>query len=86
MPGIARQGVDVAGGQDAAGSPNVFVDKKPVVRIGDAVTGHGKGEHASPVMSAGSGNVFANGIGVCRSGDAASCGHTTSGSSDVIAN
>ena len=87
MPGIARDdGQDVAGGALIQGSSNVFVENKPVVRIGDAVAGHGRSPHNSPTMSAGSGNVFANGIGVCREGDAASCGHTASGSGTVFAN
>ncbi len=87
MPGVARDaGTDVAGGADIQGSGDVFVENKPVVRIGDAVAGHGRGPHAGPVMSAGSGNVFANNIGVCRAGDPASCGHPTSGSGSVFAN
>jgi uncharacterized Zn-binding protein involved in type VI secretion len=36
-------------------------------------------------MASGSGSVIVNGIGVCRAGDSATCGHTASGSSDVIA-
>jgi uncharacterized Zn-binding protein involved in type VI secretion len=87
MPGIARDaGTDVAGGAIIQGSGNVFVEGKPVVRIGDAVAGHGRGPHAGPVMAAGSGNVFANGIAVCRAGDPATCGHPASGSSNVFAN
>ena len=85
MPGVTRKGTDSAGGSLAAGSPNVFVDGAAAVRIGDAVTGHGDAPHNSPTMSAGSGSVFVNGIGVCRAGDAATCGHTASGSGDVIA-
>lgn len=87
MPGVARDaGTDVAGGADIQGSPNVSVENKPVVRIGDLIAGHGKPPHSSPVMVGGSGNVFANNIGVCRAGDSASCGHPTSGSGTVFAN
>jgi uncharacterized Zn-binding protein involved in type VI secretion len=87
MPGIARDaGTDVAGGAITQGSGNVFANNKPVVRIGDAVAGHGRGPHAGPKMSAGSGSVFANSIGVCRAGDSASCGHPASGSGNVFAN
>jgi uncharacterized Zn-binding protein involved in type VI secretion len=87
MPGIARDaGVDVAGGLVIQGSGNVFADTKPVVRIGDAIAWHGKGPHASPVMSQGSSNVFANNIAVSRAGDVATCGHPVSGSSDVFVN
>lgn len=87
MPGIARDaGTDAAGGAIIQGSSNVFVEGKPIVRIGDAVAGHGRGPHAAPVMAAGSGNVKANGIGVSRAGDSASCGHPASGSGTVFAN
>lgn len=85
MPGIARQGVDIAGGLIIQGSTNVMINGSPAVRIGDAITGHGTGAHAAPVMALGSFTVFVNGIAVCRAGDLASCGHTASGSSDVIA-
>jgi uncharacterized Zn-binding protein involved in type VI secretion len=85
MPGIARKDTDVAGGIDIAGSPNVFIENKAVVRVGDAIAGHGKPPHAAPVMSQGSGTVFINNIAVCREGDKASCGHTTSGSGTVFA-
>ena len=87
MPGIARDaGTDSAGGAIIQGSGNVFANGKPVARIGDAVSGHGRGPHRGPVMASGSGNVFANSIGVCRAGDSASCGHPASGSGNVFAN
>lgn len=87
MPGIARVGVDTAGGIILGGGQNsVFVNSSLVAVIGDAVAGHGPGVHASPVMAEGSTNVFANNIGVCREGDAASCGDTATGSSNSFAN
>ena len=87
MPGISRDaGTDVAGGPIIQGSGNVFANSNPVVRIGDAVAGHGRGPHAGPVMAQGSGNVFANNIGVSRAGDSATCGHPASGSSNVFVN
>ena len=87
MPGIVRDaGQDVAGGPIIQGSNNVFANNKPVVRIGDAVAGHGRGPHASPVMASGSPNVFVNNIPVCRAGDVASCGHPASGSNNVFVN
>jgi uncharacterized Zn-binding protein involved in type VI secretion len=87
MPGIARDaGTDVAGGAIIQGSGNVFVEGKPIVRIGDAVAGHGRGPHSAPTMAQGSGNVKANGIGVVRAGDIATCGHPASGSGSVFAN
>ncbi len=86
MPGVARNGVDIAGGVAIEGSSNVKVNGSGVVRIGDKVASHGISPHSpTPPMVGGSTKVFANGIGVCRSGDAASCTHTISGSSDVNA-
>lgn len=86
MPGILRQNVDVTGGKNAVGSPTVFVDNKPAVRIGDSVQPHGRGSHNNPVMAVGSPTVFVNNIPVCREGDAANCGHKGSpGSSTVFA-
>ena len=86
MPGIARKDEDSAGGTLVEGSENVLVNGFNVVRIGDSVAGHGLFLHASPVMAEGSTNVFVNGIGVCRAGDQASCGHNSSGSSNVSVN
>ncbi len=87
MPGIARDaGQDVAGGAIIAGSPNVFANNKPVARVGDAVAGHGRGSHRGPTMAAGSSNVFTNNIATCREGDPATCGHPSTGSSDVFVN
>ena len=52
MPGVARDaGTDAAGGALIQGSGNVFVEGKPVVRIGDAVAGHGRGPHSSLTAS-----------------------------------
>ena len=87
MPGVLRKSVDVAGSIIEVGSPNVFVNNKPVVRIGDAIRAHGNSPHTKAVLATGSSNVFANKIPVSRKGDIASCGHTaTPGSSNVLAN
>jgi uncharacterized Zn-binding protein involved in type VI secretion len=87
MPGIARVGVDAAGGTLlAGGNGNVYVNGALIEVQGGPVQGHGIGPHASPTMVGASGTVYANGIAVCRSGDAASCGHIASGSGDVFAN
>lgn len=88
MPGIARDsGQDVAGGPIIEGSPNVYANNRPVARIGDKVQGHPPGGvHANPSMSTGSNNVFTNFIPTCRAGDKATCGHESSGSSDVFVN
>ena len=85
MPGISRKDTDTAGGTIIEGSPDVFVENKAVVRIGDAVAGHGIAKHADPKMETGSGTVFANGIAVCRAGDTADCGDAATGSGTVSA-
>jgi len=86
MPGITRKGTDAAGGVEVGGSANVFANNKSVVRVGDAVAGHGRAPHSGPVMAAGSGNVLTNNIPTCRAGDPATCGHPASGSSNVFVN
>lgn len=85
MPGVTRKTADTAGGVLKEGSPNVFVNGKEAVRVGDEVTSHGDSPHNSAVMSEGSSTVFVNGIAICRAGDAASCGDIASGSDNVIA-
>jgi len=86
MPGVARNGVDSAGGIAIQGSDNVNANGSGVVRVGDKVASHGLAPHSpTPPMVGKSSTVFANGKGVCRSGDAANCGHTISGSSNVFA-
>ena len=87
MPGIARVGVDTAGGTILGGGQStVFVNGSLAAVIGDAVQGHGPGPHGGPSMAEGSSDVFAENIGVCREGDAATCGDVATGSSDTFAN
>jgi len=86
MPGIARNGQDVAGGVAIEGSSNVNVNSKGVVRLGDKVASHGLPPHTpTPPMVTSSTSVKVNGFGVVKAGDSASCGHTISGSSNVNA-
>lgn len=85
MPGIVRKTDDSAGAPLVGGSPNVFVNAQPAVRVGDPVEGHGL-NHDAPIMSGFSTNVFANKLEICRAGDIASCGHPATGSSNVFAN
>lgn len=86
MPGIARVGVDSAGGTITGNlAPTVFVNGSPIAVKDAAVAGHGLPPHASPVMVGCSSTVFANGIAICREGDAASCGHAAGGSGNVSA-
>lgn len=87
MPGIARVGVDTAGGTITGNlAPTVLVNGSPVAVKGAAVAGHAPGGvHLNPTMDGASATVFANGIPVCRAGDAATCGHAASGSGTVSA-
>ena len=62
VSGVARVGIDSAGGIIITGSSNVFVDGVSAARVGDPVQGHGNGEHAGPVLATGSSTVFVNGI------------------------
>lgn len=85
MPGIARKGVDVAGGVAIQGSDNVFVNGCGVVRNGDVVAAHGIPPHSPPpAMIAQCNNLYVNGILVVNQGDSATCGHTISGSGNVF--
>jgi uncharacterized Zn-binding protein involved in type VI secretion len=86
MPGLAREGLDAAGGaQLAGGQASVHANGARVVVLGDPVAPHGEPPHAAPVMAEASASVFAGGKPVCRAGARASCGHATSGSADVSA-
>lgn len=87
MPGIARRMVDVAARTELGfRQGSVYANEKLVTVKGDTVASHGKGKHRKPVMVGASGDVFAEGIQVCRAGDLASCGHPSTGSSDVFVN
>jgi uncharacterized Zn-binding protein involved in type VI secretion len=86
MPGIARDGIDTAGGVIiGGGNATVFVNGALASVKGDKVASHGKGIHNSPVMVGSSQTVFIQGIPVCRAGDNASCGHVATGSNNVFA-
>ena len=62
MPGLARQGLDAAGGaQLAGGQASVHANGARVVVLGDPVAGHGEPPHAAPVMAQASASVFAGG-------------------------
>lgn len=68
MTGVARATVDYMTCSSAniisAGSPNVFVNGKPVARIGDPTPGH-PGGSASVMITGNTSNVFANGVAIC---------------------
>jgi uncharacterized Zn-binding protein involved in type VI secretion len=89
MPGVVRLG-DVSCGIDCPPtpamecSPNVRVNGRGVVRVGDAFEAHC---NHSRVVSSGSPNVYVNGKPVCRIGDSLSCGDIVcEGSGSVIVN
>ena len=84
MPGIARVGVDSAGGTILGGGQDfVRVQGALWAVLGDAVAGHGEGLHAGPTMAEGSAFIRINGIPVCRAGNAATCGHGATGSGEM---
>jgi len=95
MPRVIRKGVDDSAGHGCypprsadEGSPNVFVNGIPVVRVGDHYPTHccPGGPCHDGVASGGSSSVFVNGKPVHRNGDAISCGDTASnGSPNVFA-
>jgi uncharacterized Zn-binding protein involved in type VI secretion len=84
MPSAIRKDDDQAGGTLIEGSPDVIVNNKSSVRLGDAVAGHGDCPHCSATMSEGSSTVLVNNKPMSFQGNQASCGHTASSSSNVI--
>ena len=54
-----------------------------IIVDGNSVAGHGLPPHDSPTIVAGSNKVFVHGQKVVNAGDNATCGHSSSGSSDV---
>ena len=87
MSGATRVGVDAAGGQiTGSGESSVKVNGATISVLGDGVTPHSPKDTphmASPTIVSASSTVFAGGVAVVRAGDSASCGHSTSGSSNV---
>ena len=82
MPGVSRDN-DSAGGDLIPTQDKVYANGEKIIRNGDPVAGHGIAPHASPTMIAGSNNVYVLGKAVVNAGDNATCGHSSSGSSDV---
>ena len=71
------------------GSPNVFVNGRPLMRVGDAYVPHPcVAGHAPPhgrALAEGSATVFVNGQPAGRTGDAIDCGGAaSSGSGNVF--
>lgn len=87
-----RQG-DLCSGHDdypprpaVGGSPNVFINGRPAIRVGDKWAVHcGHKDCHESVQATGSPKVFANGIALARIGDAVACGSVAAeGSPDVF--
>lgn len=84
MPGATRKTTDTAGGTVTSGSPDVLWNGQPAARHGDTVAAHGIGAHGSATLIAAAPNTLVNGLQAVKAGDAATCGHTTTGSSNVL--
>lgn len=82
MPGVTRHG-DTAGGAISSSQSTVKANSINIIVHGDSVASHGDSPHNAATMIAGSNNVFIGGIAVVNTGDAATCGHTSNGSSSV---
>lgn len=72
------------------GSGNVFINGKPVVRVGDEWAPHNgvpNGPHKTEpgFTSSGSGTVSANGMAIARIGDAVEADTIAAGSTNVFA-
>lgn len=86
MPGAARADQDRFGsGTVKKGSPDVVINGREAVRVGDLVEPHGKKQHGSPSpVITGSASVLVNGRALARQGSKAACGDTAqTGSNDV---
>ena len=93
MPAAARQGDSCTGHgaypprPSVAGSPNVFIEGKPALRVGDAYAAHC---NPKPIchggsQASGSSLVYVNGQPLARVGDGVSCGSAVStGASSVF--
>ncbi len=84
--GAARTLQDVAGGLILGpGVSSVLVNSLPISVLGDAVAGHGENQHAaSSMLIGGPRSVLAGGKPVVKQGDPSTCGHTTTGSGNVL--
>ena len=79
MAGIARAGIDTAGGIIQPTQSIATINGVPIATIGASITGHGSGSHSSAVMVEGSTLFTINGVPVALEGMRASCNHTASG-------
>ena len=82
MPGVSRDN-DTAGGDLIPSQTTVFANGEEIIVHGDSVAPHGISPHNNATMIAGSKNVFIGWKAVVNAGDAATCGHTSTGSTTV---
>ena len=86
MPGITRS-TDTAVGAITGNANRVFANGLLVACQGAAVASHAPcpdpASHCAATMVAGSRRVFSGGKAVVNAGDSATCGHTSTGSSNV---
>lgn len=92
MPAASRKGDECTGHgcfpprPSTSGSPNVFFNGIPALRVGDSFATHkcGKSSHGGTVSS-GSSSVYINGKPAARIGDDVSCGSAVAeGSSNIF--
>lgn len=95
MPGLTRKD-DIGSGHDChfpptsaiGGSPDVSIDGRPALRVGDAYDAHGCPSCPAPShdrqLAAGSPTVFINGRPAGRIGDAISCGGAAATGSGTV--
>jgi len=84
--GATRILIDSAGGTILGpGVSNVLVNNFPISVLGDGIAPHGENQHAaSSMLIGGPRNVLAGGRPVVKRGDPATCGHTSTGSNNVL--
>jgi uncharacterized Zn-binding protein involved in type VI secretion len=87
MPAVCRvsdQNNSKPPGLILGGIPSVQVNGRAIAVVGNKITPHGKGKHASATVQTGSGTVFAGGKAVTYVGATDDCGHNNAtGSGDV---
>lgn len=82
---VSLVGIDSAGGViQGPGKPNWTWNGAPMSVVGDDVTGHGSGSHASAKMVQGSPWFTIDGIPVVRATSKASCNDEATGSAQMF--
>ena len=85
MPGVSRDN-DTAVGDLVPSQSSVYANNEEIIVNGDSVAPHAPliPPHLGASMIAGSNKVFVENKAVVNAGDSATCGHTSTGSSDVF--